>query len=1187
MENDDQISIDDETHDIEYVPTSYYDRDEIEEYIEDGITKTREKYVIYTFGRMENGESITIKVDDYHPSFSIRIPNEWKQNECSTAITYLKQAYVTRIRNGANDSDIVSVTVEKYHDLYEHFCANKKFKYMKFHFVSQNAHNRFKRVFRNRIKIPNIMNTFEIFDTYEYKLHSILAFIIDTNINSANWNLVKNGEQLDDSLTTTDWYYRSSYKNFSPILEERNLPPIRVTSYDIECISADGTFPQPDRVGDKIVSICATTNIYGSETIVRTDVLSLGSTKSIEGANVKSFNTQKELLLAWRDTIKEIDTDIIIGFNIFGFDNTYNRVKSLQPDVNCGKGFSKMSRLINHECEFKNHRMSSSGTGDNSMDFFVQPGREEFDIMKLIQQEMALTQYSLDKCAEEIMKTSVTVDWYVENELYRVKTNTNDVKVGDYLKFDIGGFISQKKHKVVKSIKKGNDRFLIVSVVKGVNAISAKKITLAKDDLSPNEITSNFHKGPAERRIIHKYCIQDCALVNKLCHRKDFVTQKMALANVAGVPLNYIILKGQGIKTLSLFTKFCRSIGYIIKDLIPDEGSGGGKLGYEGAIVIEPIKDFYERPLTTLDFNSLYPSSEISYDMSHETLVKDPQYLNLPDYHYREVPFDEMIGGEKTGKVITAIFATKKENVDSKGSQIPGKHGIVGSILTKLLTDRKIAKKKKKLFPDKANIYENQQKALKVTANSVYGQLGSGVSQVGCPIIAAATTAVGRMLLVRGKDHLEQEFEPITRAIYTCYKTNDMEGLKKILDKELEPNDNDETNFYPMMKETLIELYDSYDIYPIIAYGDTDSNFIDFKITNKKTGEMPVDRWCRGMCMRLGEIESRLLKIRLPYPNNMAYEKVIHPCALMEKKNYLGKKYEDNIDEWEPMIMGFQLKRRDGSIVFQKVLGKSINMALDDIDPTNALKFMKKSLYDIIEEKYDVEDFITTKLLRAKYKGPKLTTTDEGQEDEDGMWDWYDVKKPPAHVMLCQQMKIRDPGNVPAINTRIPYVFVVKPDAKKLLVGEKIEHPDYITSNNVKIDYLYYITNQIRNPATQFFSLIYPQIQDIFDEIIIEGTDINTEYHNVNSINTATERLEKCGMLAPTNSDFNEEDNYDSFVHQVSKDHMKEKIPYIDPQKVIKKKKKIVKKKVTKRITGTKNVSVKSAIKSTLKKKKN
>ena len=43
---------------------------------------------------------------------------------------------------------------------------------------------------------------------------------------------------------------------------------------------------------------------------------------------------------------------------------------------------------------------------------------------------------------------------------------------------------------------------------------------------------------------------------------------------------------------------------------------------YEGATVLEPLKGFYNMPISTLDFASLYPSIMMAHNICYSTLVK-------------------------------------------------------------------------------------------------------------------------------------------------------------------------------------------------------------------------------------------------------------------------------------------------------------------------------------------------------------------------------------------------------------------------------------------------------------------------------------------------------------------------------------------------------------------------------------
>jgi DNA polymerase elongation subunit (family B) len=48
-----------------------------------------------------------------------------------------------------------------------------------------------------------------------------------------------------------------------------------------------------------------------------------------------------------------------------------------------------------------------------------------------------------------------------------------------------------------------------------------------------------------------------------------------------------------------------------------------------------------------------------------------------------------------------------------------------------------------------------------------------------------------------------------------------------------------------------------------------------------------------------------------------------------------------------------------------------------------------------------------------------------------------------------------------------------EPKYKKriILQGERIEHPDYIKEKNLKLDYKFYISNQIMNPVRQVLDI--------------------------------------------------------------------------------------------------------------------
>ena len=127
---------------------------------------------------------------------------------------------------------------------------------------------------------------------------------------------------------------------------------------------------------------------------------------------------------------------------------------------------------------------------------------------------------------------------------------------------------------------------------------------LAKDDVTPQDIFRLTREGPAEKAIIAKYCIQDCNLVHQLLRKIDVITGFIEMSKLCSVPMEFLVLRGQGIKLTSYIAKKCREK----QTLMPVIEKTTSNEGYEGAIVLDPKSGLYlKKPVACVDFASLYP----------------------------------------------------------------------------------------------------------------------------------------------------------------------------------------------------------------------------------------------------------------------------------------------------------------------------------------------------------------------------------------------------------------------------------------------------------------------------------------------------------------------------------------------------------------------------------------------------
>lgn len=257
-----------------------------------------------------------------------------------------------------------------------------------------------------------------------------------------------------------------------------------------------------------------------------------------------------------------------------------------------------------------------------------------------------------------------------------------------------------------------------------------------KFDMPYDDIPILFRAGPDERAKIAEYCVQDCVLVLKLMAQREALLTNVMYSRVAGVPLRYIIERGEQIRIMTMIEREIKN-RFIIPEVERLDADGG----YQGATVIEPNCGLYEEPIVTLDFASLYPSIMIAHNLCYSTLI-----LSGDDYT------DENVFHTPAG---------------SKFIRHELREGILPTILKRLIRGRKEVRGKMKgeTDPAKLAILNGHQLALKVSANSIYGFTGAiSTSRLPCVEISSSVTGYGRQLLETSREIIERR--PTSKVIY-------------------------------------------------------------------------------------------------------------------------------------------------------------------------------------------------------------------------------------------------------------------------------------------------------------------------------------------------------------------------------------------------------------------------------------
>jgi DNA polymerase delta subunit 1 len=85
-------------------------------------------------------------------------------------------------------------------------------------------------------------------------------------------------------------------------------------------------------------------------------------------------------------------------------------------------------------------------------------------------------------------------------------------------------------------------------------------------------------------------------------------------ARVTGVPIKWLLSRGQGVKTFSNILRYKQP-----EEHTPSRSPKTNTSVTAGGYVKEPKRGFYRVPLASLDFASLYPSIMIAYNICYST----------------------------------------------------------------------------------------------------------------------------------------------------------------------------------------------------------------------------------------------------------------------------------------------------------------------------------------------------------------------------------------------------------------------------------------------------------------------------------------------------------------------------------------------------------------------------------------
>lgn len=742
------------------------------------------EYVIKVYGVSREGYSTCLYITGFQPFFYLRVPEGWTMAEAKRLRSRLTSDVYYRHRDA-----IVDMKLIKRKELY-YFQNGEQFNFIQFTFKTYGAFCAYRKQLEKPMKLNSIYGDKEInfskvasgFGLYESKLDPSLRFIHLRDLAAAGWMLVKPKKWRRGFETNCQMEGVAGWKDVWPV-ESHDISKMLIASFDIECVSGDGSFPDPERDTDMVIQIGTTVHRSGEEDVCLKHIVSLGKCAAVEGAIVESCVDEKELLRTWCKFINKLQPDVMTGYNIWGFDWKFlwKRAERLK----CVSYLEEMGKIREGKNKFEaDKKLASSALGQNFLNYLDIEGVVQIDMMKLVQRDFNLDSYKLDAVAKHFTGQ--------QKEDLSPKQLFANFKKGDPESLrEIATYCIQDNVLCNKLIMK-------LSVVPN---------NLGMANVCSVPFTYLFIRGQGVKlfSLVAKRCRQEGVLVPTIY--KDDVNPDSYEGAIVFIPEPKIHYNPIAVLDYASLYPSCMIAENISHDTLVSYYE------YDAHLIEE---DGSRRPITREEVRA-YKAKDYEKIIEEGRLVRGTlqhkfgreELLNLPEYDYNKITYDILVyidpespekGKRKVGEK-DCIYASAKDgtkgimprilvdllaarrNTRAKipfktvtlkgGKQVSGKlseKDDVYSLKTEFDGVVEVHKDNVESIEDTysdfmKSILDGLQLAYKVVCNSLYGQTGATTSSICLKELAASTTASGRGMVMLAKKEVLTAF-PKSECVY-------------------------------------------------------------------------------------------------------------------------------------------------------------------------------------------------------------------------------------------------------------------------------------------------------------------------------------------------------------------------------------------------------------------------------------
>lgn len=354
--------------------------------------------IMRMYGVTIDGNSVCCHVHGFTPYFYVTVPQNFAEGSCLFLKDNLNKAILEDLRSNRENikEAVLEVRLIKAKSIM-YYKGDDEVKFARVSVALPRLIAAAKRLSERQPTYFGLMNpTF-----YETNIDFDIRFMVDTSVVGCSWIEIPAGKwsmrsKKSDRKPTTRCQIEidvawNTFIAHQPEGEWSKVAPFRILSFDIECAGRKGVFPEPNH--DPVIQIASMVIKQGETEPFLRNVFTLNTCAPIVGSQVLSFQKEADMLSKWADFFRELDPDIITGYNINNFDWPYliNRAKYLKVN-----DFDYLGRITNIHSVIKDSVLQSKQMGRRENKSINFEGRVPFDLLLVLVRDYKLRSYTLN-----------------------------------------------------------------------------------------------------------------------------------------------------------------------------------------------------------------------------------------------------------------------------------------------------------------------------------------------------------------------------------------------------------------------------------------------------------------------------------------------------------------------------------------------------------------------------------------------------------------------------------------------------------------------------------------------------------------------------------------------------------------------------------------------------------------------